>query len=176
MGNALAAFASIFKKKDVRIAMIGLDAAGKTTILFKLKLNEVSTTIPTIGFNVETIEHKNLKMSVWDLGGQDRVRALWSVYYQNCNGIIYVVDCNDHDRIQIAKDSLHRVMNDKELENASLLVFANKQDISGALNASAVINVLDLKSLKQKWFVQPTSALSGSGLREGLDWLAGAIK
>ena len=68
-------FAGLIGKKDVRILMVGLDAAGKTTILYKLKLGEIVTTIPTIGFNVETVEYKNISFTVWDVGGQDKVRA-----------------------------------------------------------------------------------------------------
>merc|ERR1711945_50216 len=68
--------------KEMRILMVGLDAAGKTTILYKLKLGEVVTTIPTIGFNVETVEYKNISFTVWDVGGQDKIRPLWRHYYQ----------------------------------------------------------------------------------------------
>ena len=75
-------FGKLFGKKDVRILMVGLDAAGKTTILYKLKLGEVVTTIPTIGFNVETVEYKNISFTVWDVGGQDKIRPLWRHYYQ----------------------------------------------------------------------------------------------
>ena len=70
-------------KKEMRILMVGLDAAGKTTILYKLKLGEVVTTIPTIGFNVETVEYKNISFTVWDVGGQDKIRPLWRHYYHN---------------------------------------------------------------------------------------------
>ena len=63
----------MFGKQEMRILMVGLDAAGKTTILYKLKLGEVVTTIPTIGFNVETVEYKNISFTVWDVGGQDKV-------------------------------------------------------------------------------------------------------
>ena len=73
-------------KKEMRILMVGLDAAGKTTILYKLKLGEVVTTIPTIGFNVETVEYKNISFTVWDVGGQDKIRPLWRHYYQNTQG------------------------------------------------------------------------------------------
>merc|ERR1712203_1094112 len=84
----------------MRILMVGLDAAGKTTILYKLKLGEVVTTIPTIGFNVETVEYKNINFTVWDVGGQDKIRPLWRHYYQNTNGIIFVVDSADADRMK----------------------------------------------------------------------------
>jgi len=108
--------------------MVGLDAAGKTTILYKLMLGEVVTAIPTIGFNVEAIQYKNIKFTMWDVGGQDTIRPLWVHYYQNTDAIIYVVDSHDRDpeRIRDARDELHKLMNEDELKNASLLVFANK--------------------------------------------------
>jgi ADP-ribosylation factor protein 1 len=93
----------MFGKKEMRILMVGLDAAGKTTILYKLKLGEVVTTIPTIGFNVETVEYKNISFTVWDVGGQDKIRPLWRHYYQNTQGLIFVVDSNDRDRIDPGK-------------------------------------------------------------------------
>ncbi|KAL5541449.1 hypothetical protein UlMin_009159 [Ulmus minor] len=85
-------FNRLFAKKDMRILMVGLDAAGKTTILYKLKLGEIVTTIPTIGFNVETVEYKNISFTVWDVGGQDKIRPLWRHYFQNTQGLIFVVD------------------------------------------------------------------------------------
>ena len=127
MGQAFASlFKSLFGKQDVRILMVGLDAAGKTTILYKLKLGEIVTTIPTIGFNVETVEYKNLKFTMWDVGGQDKLRPLWRHYYQNTNGVIFVVDSNDRDRVNQARDELHKMLAEDELRNAILLVFANK--------------------------------------------------
>ena len=97
-------------KKDMRILMVGLDAAGKTTILYKLKLGEVVTTIPTIGFNVETVDYKNISFTVWDVGGQDKIRNLWRHYYQNTQGLIFVVDSNDKARIEDAKNELHKML------------------------------------------------------------------
>merc|ERR1712159_783111 len=93
------AFSSIwqrmFRKQEMRILMVGLDAAGKTTILYKLKLGEVGTTIPTIGFNVEAVTYKNITFTVWDVGGQDKIRPLWRHYYEDAHGVIFVVDSND---------------------------------------------------------------------------------
>ncbi|XP_060242571.1 ADP-ribosylation factor 2 isoform X3 [Meriones unguiculatus] len=87
MGNVFEKlFKSLFGKKEMRILMVGLDAAGKTTILYKLKLGEIVTTIPTIGFNVETVEYKNISFTVWDVGGQDKIRPLWRHYFQNTQG------------------------------------------------------------------------------------------
>src|SRR5579872_5150274 len=106
---------------SMRILMIGLDAAGKTTILYKLKLGEIVTTIPTIGFNVETVKYKNINFTVWDVGGQDKIRALWRHYYNNTEGIIFVVDSNDRDRINEAALELQKVLREDELREATLL-------------------------------------------------------
>merc|ERR1712122_145319 len=112
-----------------RILMVGLDAAGKTTVLYKLKLGEVVTTIPTVGFNVETVEYKNLSFTVWDIGGQDKIRKLWRHYFQGTNAIIYVIDSNDRERIDVAGEELSSMLREEELREAVLLVLANKQDL-----------------------------------------------
>jgi len=157
--------------------MVGLDAAGKTTILYKLKLGESVTTIPTIGFNVETVEYKNLKFTMWDVGGQDKLRPLWRHYFQNTNGVIFVVDSNDSARIGKARDELQKMLAEDELRNAVLLVFANKQDLPQAMSATDVTEKLGLHSLRQRtWFLQGCCATTAQGLHEGLDWLASNIK
>ena len=106
-------------KKDVRMLMVGLDAAGKTTILYQLKMNETVKTIPTIGFNVETLDYKGLNFTVWDVGGQDKIRVLWKHYYQNTDGLIFVVDSNDKDRIDDAAEELKKMLK-KHNETPSL--------------------------------------------------------
>ena len=159
--------------KDMRILMVGLDGAGKTTILYRMKLGEVVATIPSIGFNVETLEYKNISFTVWDVGGQQRLRLLWKHYFQNTQGMIFVVDCNDHDRIEETRDELHSMLASDELKDAQLLVFANKQDIPGAMTIPEITDKLALHSLRgRKWFIQGTCAIQGDGLYEGLDWLA----
>ncbi|KAJ4955167.1 hypothetical protein NE237_011950 [Protea cynaroides] len=169
-------FSRLFAKKEMRILMVGLDAAGKTTILYKLKLGEIVTTIPTIGFNVETVEYKNISFTVWDVGGQDKIRPLWRHYFQNTQGLIFVVDSNDRDRVIEARDELHRMLNEDELRDAVLLVFANKQDLPNAMNAAEITDKLGLHSLRQRhWYIQSTCATSGEGLYEGLDWLSNNI-
>ncbi|KAG4099677.1 ADP-ribosylation factor [Neocallimastix lanati (nom. inval.)] len=167
----------LWGKKEMRILMVGLDAAGKTTILYKLKLGEIVTTIPTIGFNVETVEYKNISFTVWDVGGQDKIRPLWRHYYQNTQGIIYVVDSNDRDRVQEARDELQRMLNEDELRDALLLVFANKQDLPNAMSAAEITDKLGLQSIRQRdWYIQATCATSGDGLYEGLEWLSQNLK
>ncbi|KAG8081152.1 hypothetical protein GUJ93_ZPchr0007g4956 [Zizania palustris] len=169
-------FSKLFAKKEMRILMVGLDAAGKTTILYKLKLGEIVTTIPTIGFNVETVEYKNISFTVWDVGGQDKIRPLWRHYFQNTQGLIFVVDSNDRDRVVEARDELHRMLNEDELRDAVLLVFANKQDLPNAMNAAEITDKLGLHSLRQRhWYIQSTCATTGEGLYEGLDWLSSNI-
>lgn len=153
--------------------MVGLDAAGKTTILYKLKLGEIVTTIPTIGFNVETVEYKNICFTVWDVGGQDKIRPLWRHYFQNTQGLIFVVDSNDRERVVEAERELHNMLNEDELRDAVVLVFANKQDLPNAMTAAELTDKLRLNSLhNRKWYIQATCATQGNGLYEGLDWLS----
>eukprot|EP01120_Amphizonella_sp_Union-15-10_P014928 TRINITY_DN746_c0_g1_i5.p1 TRINITY_DN746_c0_g1~~TRINITY_DN746_c0_g1_i5.p1 ORF type:complete len:119 (-),score=29.58 TRINITY_DN746_c0_g1_i5:232-588(-) len=115
--------------------MVGLDAAGKTTILYKLKQGEIVTTIPTIGFNVERVQYKNINFIVWDLGGQDKMRSLWRHYYgQSTQGVIYVVDSNDRKRIEEAALELQKILREDELRDAVVLVLANKQDLPNVKN------------------------------------------
>jgi len=153
--------------------MLGLDAAGKTTILYRLRLGEVVTTIPTIGFNVETVEYNNLNFTVWDIGGQDKIRPLWRHYYHGSNGLIYVVDSNDRDRVEDAREELLKILNEEEMRDAALLVFANKQDLPNSMTAAEVTEKLGLHTLRNRqWFIQSACATTGDGLYEGLDWLS----
>jgi ADP-ribosylation factor protein 1 len=176
-------------------------------ILYKLKLGEVVTTIPTIGFNVETVEYKNISFTVWDVGGQVKIRPLWRHYYQNTQGLIFVVDSNDRERAEdgvwqlhhavcnrfcytwccnvplstvclccAAREELHRMLNEPELNNAVLLVFANKQDLPKAMPTAEVAEKLGLHSLRGRvWHIQGTCATTGDGLYEGLDWLSATL-
>ncbi len=173
----------LFKKKEMRILMVGLDAAGKTTILYKLKLGEVVTTIPTIGFNVETVDYKNISFTVWDVGGQDKIRPLWRHYYQNTQGLIFVIDSNDRERLDdssgcenSAKDELHRMMGEADINKAALLVFANKADLPDAISVQQVSDRIGLSHLRNRdWHIQSCCAITGDGLYEGLDWLSSVL-
>lgn len=163
----------ISNKKEYRILIVGLDGAGKTTILYKLKLGEVITTIPTIGFNVETVQHKNVKLTVWDIGGQDKLRSLWRHYYQNTEGVIFVVDSSDVERLDAAAKELRLILDDYELRKAVLLVLANKQDLPMALPTAEVAEKLKLRDITdRRWYIQGTCALRTSGIDEGLNWMA----
>ncbi|KAL9982913.1 hypothetical protein ACROYT_G005027 [Oculina patagonica] len=169
-------FTRLFGKKQMRILMVGLDAAGKTTILYKLKLGEIVTTIPTIGFNVETVEYKNISFTVWDVGGQDKIRPLWRHYFTNTQGLIFVVDSNDRERIAEAKDELQKMLQEEELTNAHLLVFANKQDLPNAFSVGEITDKIGLHEIRgRQWYVQAACATQGTGLYEGLDWLSNEL-
>jgi len=174
MGSTISAlFQHFFGKKDMRVLMLGLDAAGKTTILYQLKLGEVVSSVPTIGFNVETVEFKNIKFNVWDVGGQDKIRVLWKHYYTNTQGLIFVVDSSDKARIDLAAEELHRMLNEEELKDVVVLVFANKQDLDGCMLVSEVTQRLGLNNVKgRSWYVQGSSAINGNGLYNGLEWLS----
>lgn len=165
--------------KEARILMVGLDAAGKTTILYKLKLGDIVTTIPTIGFNVETVEYKKINFTVWDIGGQEKIRPLWRYYFSNTQGLIFVVDSNDRERMTgeySAREELHSLMKSDELTGAPVLVLANKQDLPNAMSIADMSVALGLREIKdRKWFIQSTNAISGDGLYEGLDWLSTAM-
>lgn len=177
MGNIFQRVASLWSSPEpTRIMMVGLDAAGKTTILYKIKLGEVVTTIPTIGFNVETVEYKSLTMTVWDIGGQDKIRNLWRYYYINTDAVIFCVDSADRDRIDDARLELDRMLQADELKNARVLIYANKQDLPGSMQVKEITDKLGLQRLRNReWYVQGCSAPSGDGLYEGLDWLAQTV-
>lgn len=159
-------------KKPVKIMMVGLDAAGKTTILYKMKLGEVVTTIPTVGFNVEQVEYKRLSFTVWDIGGQDKIRRLWRYYYQGTHAVIFVVDSSDRERMDVAREELMQMLREDEMRNVAVLVFANKQDLPQAMPAAEVIDKLGMRDLRNRWFLQSACATTGDGLFEGMDWLS----
>ncbi|EYB81177.1 hypothetical protein Y032_0390g552 [Ancylostoma ceylanicum] len=149
MGFALSRLRMLwFGRKPCRILMVGLDNAGKTTVLYKLKLGEVITTIPTIGFNLETVEYRNVSFTVWDVGGQQRIRALWKYYFRDTEALIFVVDSADQERLEEARQEIHTLTDDLELRDAVMLVFANKQDMPNALSAAEITRALELHSIK----------------------------
>ena len=156
--------------------MLGLDSAGKTTILYRLRLGEVVCSIPTIGFNVETIQYKRLSMTVWDVGGQDRIRPLWKHYFQNTDALIFVIDANDRDRLAEAGVELLRILNEPELLHIKgVLVFNNKTDMPNAMSVSEVAEKLNLARFRAKIHIQATCAVTGDGLFEGLEQLANML-
>ncbi|PVZ97531.1 hypothetical protein BB558_006508 [Smittium angustum] len=193
MGQTISKLLSgFFGKREIRILMVGLDAAGKTTILYKLKLGEIVTTIPNIGFSAETVQYKNINFLSWDLIHDNTNHLLYTyslsrlflifttlsiVDYQNTRGIIFVIDSNDMDLIGDARNELEHILNEKKLKDVPLLIFANKQDLPNAMTAAEITDKLGLHSIRQRqWYIKSSCAISGDGLNEGLQWLLNIIK
>lgn len=178
ISKALRGLLDSFSDKHAKILMLGLDAAGKTTVLYKFKLNEAVSTIPTIGFNVETVEPaRNVSFTVWDVGGQDKIRPLWRHYFTGCEGLIFVVDSSDKSRFPEAKGELDWILDDAEMAGVPLVVLANKQDLPKAVSPSGVAAGLGLQDVRnRKWHVQGTSATIGEGLLESMQELSRMVK
>eukprot|EP00243_Klebsormidium_subtile_P002855 TRINITY_DN15791_c0_g1_i1.p1 TRINITY_DN15791_c0_g1~~TRINITY_DN15791_c0_g1_i1.p1 ORF type:complete len:192 (-),score=30.01 TRINITY_DN15791_c0_g1_i1:314-889(-) len=167
----------LFGSTEMRVVMLGLDAAGKTTILYKLHIGEILSTVPTIGFNVEKVQYKNVQFTVWDVGGQEKLRPLWRHYFGNTDGLIYVVDSLDKERIHKAAAEFSTITSDPLMRKSAILVFANKQDMPRCMTVAEVAEALGLQKLRSRqWHIQGTCATKGEGLYEGLDWLASTLK
>ncbi|XP_034238286.1 ADP-ribosylation factor-like protein 2 [Thrips palmi] len=160
------------KEKEMRLLMLGLDNAGKTTILKRFNGEDIDTISPTLGFNIKTLEHRGYKLNVWDVGGQKSLRSYWRNYFECTDGLIWVVDSADKRRLLDCRKELHQLLEEERLSGATLLVFANKQDLAGALSFEEIRDVLDLSSIKtHHWQIIGCSAVTGSSLLEGINWL-----
>lgn len=171
-------FDMFYGHEPKKILLLGLDAAGKTTILYKMNLGDTVHTIPTVGFNVETIKYKNIELNCWDIGGQKKIRALWHHYYEGADAVIFCVDSNDPSRFAEVKEELYSLLGNDRLRDAALLVYANKQDLPNAMSAAEIVDKLELpqRLRTRKWHVQGAVAVSGDGLYEGLDWLSESLR
>ena len=177
MGVIMSRLYSAMGDQEARILVLGLDNAGKTTILYRLQVGTVVSTIPTIGFNVETVTYKNIKFQVWDLGGQSSIRPYWRCYYPNTQAIVYVVDSSDVERVGTSKQEFQAIVEEEELRDATILVYANKQDAPGALDDAQIAEGLGLHEIKnRRWAIFKCSATKGEGLWEGMEWLANGLK
>ncbi|KAG8346770.1 putative ADP ribosylation factor family Signal recognition particle [Trypanosoma vivax] len=163
--------------RKIRVLVLGLDNAGKTSILYRLQLGNVTSTVPTVGFNLETLHYKNISFEVWDLGGQANIRPFWRCYFTDTDAIIYVVDSTDKDRMGVAKHELYSLLEEDELRNSLLLIFANKQDMMGAADEADMAQHLGLVTLLDRtWTIVKSSAKTGEGLIEGMDWLCDKLR
>ena len=176
MGLITSKVKSLFAKhftEDSRILVLGLDNAGKTQIGNMLSYKEAVDTVPTVGFNVERVKYKNVEMTLWDVGGQDKIRVLWRHYFKNTNCVIWVVDSSDSARMAESAAELKRVLAARELDGVPVLVYANKADMPTAASSGDVASAMQLYDLeKHKWQVQASCATTGDGLYEGLEWVA----
>ncbi|XP_056404796.1 uncharacterized protein LOC130296821 [Hyla sarda] len=167
-----------FTGYQARILMCGLDAAGKTTILYKLKLHETVTTIPTIAINVETVEPVgNVIFTLWDIGGGNKMKQLYPLYYPDTDGVIFVVDSNDPERFPDVGTMLNDMLEQESLRGVPFMVLANKQDVPSARRPEELAENLGLDDIKRDlWHIQGCCATTGEGLAEGMEILAELVK
>ena len=157
-----------------------LKIQGKTTILYKVKLNEVVTTIPTIGFNVETVSPcRGITFTVWDVGGQYKIRPLWRHYFNDVDGMFYIIDSTDVDRVNESCEELHGILENESMHGVPIVVIANKQDLPNALSCSELVTRLRLEKLnltRNNWFIQNACAVNGEGIVESMKQMSDMIK
>ena len=159
-------------RNNFKIIILGIQNAGKTTILYRLSIGQLVKTTPTIGSNVEEISYNNVKLQAWDLGGQESTRSVWNVYFVNTDAIIYVIDTHD-ETYDDSKTQFYKLLQNDALKNAVILIYANKQDLPGAKNVAEIIRIYELDTIKDHiWHIQPCSAQTGEGLITGMKWLS----
>lgn len=159
-------------EQEARILMLGLDNAGKTTILKKLSQEDISHIMPTQGFNIKSLVQDGFKLNVWDIGGQKSIRPYWSNYFDSTDGLIYVVDSSDSRRLEESSQELKELLAEDKLQGVPILVFANKQDILQAVPAEDIWGALELGNVSERLLnIQACSAKNGDGLEEGMAWL-----
>jgi small GTP-binding protein len=177
MGYLFSKLWSLFNQKEHKIIVVGLDNAGKTTILYQFLMNEVVHTSPTIGSNVEEFRWKKQRFLMWDIGGQESLRASWHTYYQNTDFLILVIDSTDRERLHVSKTEMYQMLAHDDLKKAGLLVFANKQDLEGCMSPAEISQQLNLSCIRDHgWHLQSCCALTGEGLYQGLEWICKVVE
>eukprot|EP00268_Persea_americana_P002760 TRINITY_DN1084_c0_g1_i5.p1 TRINITY_DN1084_c0_g1~~TRINITY_DN1084_c0_g1_i5.p1 ORF type:complete len:210 (-),score=44.93 TRINITY_DN1084_c0_g1_i5:400-1029(-) len=174
----------IFSKTEFHVLILGIDKAGKTTLLEKLKTLYSNLEglppdriVPTVGLNIGRIEASNTKLMFWDLGGQVGLRTIWEKYYEEAHAIIYVIDAACPSRFEDSKSALEKVLRHEDLQGAPLLILANKQDLPGAVTAEELARYLDLKELDERLYLfEAVSAYDGRGIKAAVDWLMDAME
>ncbi|KAG6322710.1 ADP-ribosylation factor-like protein 2 [Claviceps purpurea] len=165
------------KDKEMRILMLGLDNAGKTTIVKKIMGEDVHTVSPTLGFIIKTIDYDGYKLNIWDVGGQKTLRSYWRNYFEKTDALIWVVDATDRLRIQDCKEELHGLLLEERLSGASLLIFSNKTDVEGCMDEHDIRTALSLDGIRShQWHILRCSAMTGKNLQEGLAWYKRATR
>ncbi|KAG8223574.1 hypothetical protein J437_LFUL003038 [Ladona fulva] len=163
--------------KELRLLLLGLDNAGKTTLLKKLASEDVTHITPTQGFNIKSVQSEGFKLNVWDIGGQRKIRPYWRNYFENTDVLIYVIDSADRKRMEETSVELMDLLMEVKLSGVPLLVYANKQDLLNAAPASEIATSLGLLTLKDRvWQIQACSATSGEGVKDGMEWVCKNVK
>ncbi|XP_005094721.1 ADP-ribosylation factor-like protein 4C [Aplysia californica] len=168
---------------SVQIVMVGLEGTGKTTLLYRLKFGQYTSTIPTIGFNCEKVEveegkAKGVTFTIWDIGGKDNMRPLWKSYLRSANGILFVVDSSDHEGAEEARMELSKLVKTQNPTNIPTLVVANKQDLPDSMSPEEVAKAVGVSELSATHVCQllPSCAVTGEGLSEAMDAMYEMIK
>ncbi|KAI0480251.1 ARF/SAR superfamily [Xylariaceae sp. FL0804] len=165
------------KDKELRILMLGLDNAGKTTVVKKLMNEDVNTVSPTLGFIIKTIDYEGYKLNIWDVGGQKTLRSYWRNYFEKTDALIWVVDATDRPRIDDCREELHGLLQEERLAGAGLLVLANKTDVPGCMDEDEILGGLRLGAIRtHRWHVLRCSAMTGANLAGGLAWVVADAK
>lgn len=162
------------KEREMRILMLGLDNAGKTTCVKKFCGEDTNSISPTLGFQITAFTFCGCTLNIWDVGGQQSLRSYWRNYFESTDGLIWVVDSNDAERLAVCKEELHTLLKEERLAGASLLIFLNKVDISTSLSAEAIEKLLDVDAIRQgrrHVYLCACSAKTGEGLLEGMKWI-----
>lgn len=180
MGVILSKISCLFeslRNEPARILLLGLDSVGKTTILYKMHLNHTLSTLPTIGFNVETLEPiEGLRLHVWDIGGQDKLRGIWKFYIKNCEGLFYVVDSSDRERIELARNELYNLLDFEEMKKIPVIIIANKQDIEFSMSLVEIEKAMKLQEITNQYHIYGTCATTGEGLLKSFSHMTELIK
>ena len=147
-------------------------------MLKKFNGEDINSISPTLGFNIQTLEYRGYKLNVWDVGGQKTIRSYWRNYFEQTDGLIWVVDSVDRRRLRDCKAELLGLLSQEKLAGASVLIFANKQDVDGALSGAEIAEALELNSeifAKRHFAIVSCSAVTGAGLIDGIEWLMNDI-
>ena len=181
------------KEREIRVLVVGLDNAGKTTVVKKINGEDISKISPTLGFNISSLHLNAYRLNVWDVGGQKTLRTFWRNYFEKTDALVWVVDSTDVARLQDCKNELDAILKEEKLVDASLLVLANKQDVEGAMSGRDIAEALGLVSIgssnsvsvsssevlsgmtsnssKRRWRVQKCSATTGDGILDGFEFI-----
>ncbi|VDL65387.1 unnamed protein product [Nippostrongylus brasiliensis] len=164
--------------REIRILLLGLDNAGKTSILKQLSAEEITNVTPTRGFNVKSVvTNGDIRLNVWDIGGQRSIRPFWSNYFENTDALIYVIDSSDRRRFDETSVELMELLDEEKLSRVPVLIFANKQDLVSSAPAAEISKRLKLTEIRDRvWQIQGCSALTNEGVSEGIKWVAETIK
>lgn len=180
MGIILSKISCIFESlryDPARILLLGLDSVGKTTILYRIHLSQTLPTLPTIGFNVETLEPvEGLRLHVWDIGGQDKLRGIWKFYIKNCEGLFYVVDSSDRERIELARTELYSLLDFEDMKKIPVIIIANKQDLGSSMSLSEIEKYMRLSEIKNPYHIYGTCATTGQGLVKAFSHMTEMVK